>query len=42
MNILGNIHKLVFDKASDVFAKHPGTTSEIKEYCQDIKVNYII
>ena len=38
MTVLGTVHRLTFDKSCEVFAKHPETTAEIREYCQDIKV----
>ena len=39
MTVLGTVHKLVFDKSSEVFQKHPDTTSDVMDYCQDIKVS---
>lgn len=38
MSILASVHKLEFDKTSQVFYKHPLTTDEIKQHCEDIKV----
>ncbi len=37
-HLLSSSHSLHFDKPSEVFAKHPLTTSEIRELCGDIKV----
>ena len=38
LKILGSTNKLVFDKMSDVFSKHPITTDEIRASCDDIKL----
>ena len=38
MSMLASIHRLEFDKASEVFNKHPLTTEEIRQSCDDIKV----
>ena len=38
LSVLSTAAKLDFDKESDVFARHPLTTEELKEYFQDIKV----
>ena len=38
MTILAKAHQLKFDKMSEVFARHPLTTEEVKEYCKDVKV----
>ncbi len=36
--LLGSAHSLQFDRPSEVFAKHPDTTEEIRELCADVKV----
>ena len=38
MSMLASIHRLEFDKASEIFKKHPLTTEEIRQSCDDIKV----
>jgi len=38
LTILSTTHQLCFDKVSEVFAKHPLTTDDIKQYCEDIQV----
>ncbi len=38
LQILGSSNKLIFDKMSEVFSKHPLTTDEIRASCEDIKV----
>lgn len=39
LTLLAEVHKLEFDRKSDVFAKHPLTTDEIKQSCEDVKVS---
>lgn len=41
MTLLASVNQLVFDKSSQVFKRHPLTTEEIRQSCEDIKV-YII
>ena len=36
--ILSSSNKLIFDKTSEVFSKHPLTSDEIKQNCEDLKV----
>ena len=38
LGILRDSNELVFDRASEVFARHPLTTEEIRETCRDLKV----
>ena len=38
LTLLSQANKLVFDKTSEVFARHPLTTDEIKICCEDTKV----
>jgi AdoMet-dependent rRNA methyltransferase SPB1 len=38
LTILSSSNKLVFDKTSEVFSKHPLTSDEIKQNCEDLKV----
>lgn len=38
LQLLTSTNKMEFDKMSDVFAKHPLTTEEIRVSCEDIKV----
>lgn len=36
--MLSTSNKLEFDKTSEVFSKHPLTSDEIKQSCEDLKV----
>ena len=38
LTVLSTSNKLQFDKASEVFSKHPLTTDEIRLSCDDLKV----
>lgn len=38
LSILKESNQLVFDRASEVFSRHPLTTEEIRESCKDLKV----
>lgn len=38
LSMLRDANKLVFDRASEVFARHSLTTEEIRESCRDLKV----
>ena len=38
LQLLASTNRLLFDRPSAVFSKHPHTTEEIKQYCEDIKV----
>ena len=38
LTVLSTSNKLEFDKTSEVFSKHPLTTDEIKQSCEDLKV----
>ena len=38
LTVLSTSNKLHFDKASEVFSKHPLTTDEIRLSCDDLKV----
>ena len=38
LTILSSSNKLIFDKTSEVFSKHPLTSDEIKQNCEDLKV----
>lgn len=38
LTVLTTTNKLEFDKMSEVFSKHPLTTDEIKQSCEDVKV----
>ena len=38
LTVLSTSNKLEFDKASEVFSKHPLTTEEIRLSCDDLKV----
>lgn len=38
LTILGNTHQLCFDRLSEVFAKHPLTTDDIRQCCEDLQV----
>ena len=35
---LAATNQLLFDKPSEVFAKHPSTTADIRQLCEDVKV----
>ena len=38
LTVLSTSNKLEFDKTSEVFSKHPLTSDEIKQSCEDLKV----
>ena len=38
LTILSTSNKLEFDKTSEVFSKHPLTSDEVKQSCEDLKV----
>ena len=38
LTVLSMSNKLEFDKTSEVFSKHPLTSDEIKQSCEDLKV----
>lgn len=38
LSVLRDASQLLFDRASEVFARHPLTTEEIRESCRDLKV----
>ena len=38
LKILSSTNKLEFDKMSEVFSKHPLTTDDIRDSCEDLKV----
>ena len=38
LTILSTTHQLCFDKMSELFAKHPFTTDNIKQCCEDVQV----
>ena len=38
LTVLSTVNKLEFDKTSEVFFKHPLTSDEIKQSCEDLKV----
>ena len=38
LSVLRQANQLLFDRTSEVFARHPLTTEEVKENCCDLKV----
>ena len=38
LTVLSTVNKLDFDKTSEVFSKHPLTSDEIRQSCEDLKV----
>lgn len=38
LTILSTVNRLEFDRTSEVFSKHPLTSDEIRQSCEDLKV----